>query len=265
MLKYLDIARLLGAGVKCSACGSTRCEQSRWHSKHEREGASGFRPYRCSDCDMRFLAPSGAETERRTINIMAVVLIGFAAILLIEHWLKNADVPAIDPASLVSNSSPEKAAEVLQQAGADGELRMSGTLTYAKPDPAAPADEFDLLKKSAADGKSEAMVRLGRLLAAGEKMPKDETEAAKWIQLAASAGNTEGMLELGRYYRDGTGVKANAVRAYVWLGRAAAERHVDAMRERDVLVQTMSKEELKEGHDQLLPADGLSKVASPAR
>lgn len=91
MLKYFDIARLLGAGVKCPTCSSPRCEQSKWHSQHERLSAASYRPYRCSDCNYRFLASAGAALERPLINGAAVVLVIFAALVAFDIWQESVE------------------------------------------------------------------------------------------------------------------------------------------------------------------------------
>ena len=80
ILKYFDIARLVGAGIKCPACEGTYCRPSRWHSKHEKLGADGYRPYRCEDCTNRFLAAKRAALERTLINAAAGVLLEASAL-----------------------------------------------------------------------------------------------------------------------------------------------------------------------------------------
>ncbi|HSG21703.1 MAG TPA: hypothetical protein VLA64_01960, partial [Azonexus sp.] len=84
MLKYFDVARLVGAGIKCPACNSTRYRQSSWHSKEEKLRSEGYRPYRCDDCEHRFLAAKIASLERTLIN-------GAAGVLLILGVLTVAD------------------------------------------------------------------------------------------------------------------------------------------------------------------------------
>ncbi|MEM1436433.1 MAG: hypothetical protein AAGG11_20455, partial [Pseudomonadota bacterium] len=47
---------------------------------------------------------------------------------------------------------------------------------------------------SAADnGNTGAMVQLAKLLRAGDGVPKDETAALRWLQLAADEGNNEAL------------------------------------------------------------------------
>lgn len=256
MLKHLDIARLVGAGIKCIACGSTHCHQTRWRSKHERLSAEGFRPYRCNDCGNRFLAAKGASTERYLINGTAAGLLAFAVLIGIEVWPSSLDEAATEGMAPSAMASADES-----QAGLQGPLaaahQTADTNPEAGAEPEGVADKVELLRKAAEDGNAEAMVQLGRLLAAGNKTPKDVEQAANWMQLAAAMGNIQGMFELGRLYRDGTGVMRNAIRAYFWFSRAAAAHHADAMQERDELVRTMSHENLREAQKLLLPADWL--------
>lgn len=246
MLKFLDFARLVGAGIKCTACNGTRCRQSKWRSKHERLGFVGYRPYRCCDCDNRFFAASGASLERTLINCAAYALLGFAVLVALELWTEIADAPANQPVRMVAadDADPDVAAPrpAPVETGGDGPARMGD-----EP----PEDQMHnvkLLHKAATNGHTGAMIRLAEILVSGENHPRDLGQAAKWMQLAAAAGSPQGMYELGRYYRDGIGLTPDQVRAYVWFSRAANARHVDAAQQRDLLVRTMSEEKLNEAH-----------------
>ncbi len=245
MLKYFDIARLVGAGIKCPACNGTRYRQSSWHSKEEKLRSDGYRPYRCDDCTNRFLAAKSASIERMLINCAAGVLLILGVLTAAELWLGSLEEPATERMALASTASTEQST-VEYQGDIVMRPRAGNTVSDPKASPEELADKVDLLRKAAEDGHVESMVRLGRILATGDKTPKDVAQAAKWVQLAASTGYPEGMLELVRFYRDGTGLAPNSVRAYVWFSRAAAANHLDAMQERDDLVLTMSDEKLKE-------------------
>lgn len=254
MLKYLDIARLVGSGIKCTACGGTRCRQSRWHSRHEKLSNQGFQPYRCDDCGNRFRAASGASLERTLINSTVYVMLGISVLTAAELWLESDDKPAaghVEPVPAVNTAE----STARYQDGDEAPSRIDIETPVASGPPEDLANNAALLEKAAADGHVGAMVRLGQILATGDARSKDTKQAAKWMQLAAATGNPEGMFELGRYYRDGVGLPQSGVRAYVWLNRAAAARHPGAMYERDVLVRKMSAEELREAHDLTLSED----------
>ena len=254
MLKYLDIARLVGAGIKCTACNGTRCRQSRWHSKHEKLCSQRSRPYRCEDCENRFLAASGASLERTLINSTAYVILGIGVLTAVELWLGSNDNQAAGPVELVSAANTEERT-TRHQEDSEASNRIGNEVPDANGHPEAYANNVALLQKAATDGHVGAMVHLGQILATGDEYPKDPKQAAKWMQLAAATGNAEGMFELGRYYRDGVGLPQNSVRAYIWLNRAATVKHLTAMHERDDLVRTMSAEELREAHNLALSED----------
>jgi len=240
ILKYVDIARLIGAGIKCPTCNGTRCQPSRWHSKHEKLGAQGFRPYRCDQCTHRFLATNGAARERVLINGAAGVLLCLGAFTAADLWFESHDDPKIRPAESAAVAHSEASTTVTK-----AEARMGVNAAEAVEEP---ADLGKKLKNAATDGDVGAMLQLGRALATGEKLPKDVDEAAKWIHLAAATGNAEGMVELARFYRDGLGLPQDPVRAYLVQPGGAAAKHLTALQERDALVRTMSDEKLKEAH-----------------
>jgi hypothetical protein len=245
ILKYVDLARLVGAGLKCPVCTGTHCRRSKWHSKKERLGSQGFRPYRCHDCSHRFLARDGASLERILVNGTAGVVFGFAVLVGVELWLDS-----VDEAKRVRNASAATAHS--EESTTDGPPRLvtDGELIDTGEDPAAARAQKQ--QQAAENGDADAMLQLGRDLATGNQRPKDVEQAAKWVKLAAATGHPDGMLELGRFYRDGLGVTQDSARAYAWLSRAAA-KHPDALQERDALVRTMSKEQLQEAHQLSLP------------
>lgn len=107
MLKYFDIARLLGAGIKCPVCSSQRCQQSKWQSSRERASAASYRPYRCADCNYRFLDTANAALERPLINGAAVVLLILGALLGFEIWLESVEQAELAAAKAkVAESTP---------------------------------------------------------------------------------------------------------------------------------------------------------------
>lgn len=245
MLKFLDFARLIGAGITCPACNGTRCRQSRWRTKHERLSFIGYRPYRCDDCDHRFFAASGASLERTLINGAAYVLLVLAVLTVVELWRESVEAPPgagpLPGAALAKPAAQPPAQAVMAQAAPVSALPSTGKSPEEEQ-----ATNVRSLHKAATDGHPGAMIRLGQILATGENYPRDPRQAAKWMQLAAASGSPQAMYELGRYYRDGIGFTPDPVRAYVWFSRAATARQVDAALERDKLVRTMSEEKLNE-------------------
>ena len=78
----------------------------------------------------------------------------------------------------------------------------------------------------------------------------DEGDVAQAVQQWRSGADEEdarSMLALGRLYRLGVGVLQDDVTAYMWLNLAAARGSLDAARERDELVATMTADARAEG------------------
>ncbi|NTV69187.1 MAG: sel1 repeat family protein [Azonexaceae bacterium] len=255
IFKYVDIARLVGAGLKCPTCNGTDCRHSRWHSKQEKLGSAGFRPYRCNDCTHRFLARDNAAVERLLINGTAALLLCFGVWVVADLWLESVDQPKVVRVVQAAATLPEEGAT-----GAPARLPAGGVAAEASDDPARRAQKQ---QEAAENGDAGAMLQFGRDLATGNNRPKDVAQAVRWVQLAAATGNPEAMLELGRFYRDGVGVTPDSTRAYVWLTRAADARHTDAVLEREALVRTMGEEPLKVAKEMSLPISPAATVIRP--
>jgi hypothetical protein len=255
ILKYLDIAGLVGVGLKCPVCKGTDCRHSRWHSKSEKLGSDGLRAYRCNDCTHRFLASNNASLERIMLNVTAGVLLGFGILLGVDLWLEGVDKPKIARVEAASTAHSEESTT-----GAPTRLLTGGVVADASKDPAARAQKQ---QEAAENGDAGAMLQIGRDLATGNNRPKDVEQAAKWVQLAAATGNPEAMLELGRFYRDGLGVAQDSTRAYVWLSRAVAAKHTGALLEREALVRTMGEEPLKAAQELSLPTQPAAALIRP--
>ena len=255
MLKYLDIAGLVGVGAKCPMCAGVRCRPARWHSKKEKLCSAGSRPYRCTDCTHRFLVRSSAPLERFLINGTALAMLGFGVWVGVEFWFHGEEKSASVPVALAAAANPEEGKD-----GAPIRLRPTGAPAEASDDPAARAQKQ---QEAAENGDVGAMLQLGRDLATGNNRPKDIEQAAKWVQLAAATGNPEAMLELGRFYRDGVGVAQDSARAYVWLSRAAAGKQTDAVLEREALVRTMGEEPLKAAQELSSPTQPVAALVRP--
>ncbi|MDP2880165.1 MAG: tetratricopeptide repeat protein [Azonexus sp.] len=255
ILKYVDIARLVGAGLKCPLCNGTDYRDSRWHSKAEKLGSADFRPYRCNHCSHRFLARGSAALERNLINATAGVMLCFGIFVVVDFWLESVDEPTSTPVALAATAHSEESTT-----GAPNRLLTGGVAAHASDDPAARAQKQ---QEAADNGDAAAMLQIGRDLVAGNNRPKDVGQAAKWVQLAAATGNPDAMLELGRFYRDGVGVAQDSARAYVWLSRAAAARQTDAMLEREALVRTMGEAPLKAAQELSLPTQPVAALIRP--
>lgn len=83
------------------------------------------------------------------------------------------------------------------------------------------ADEAKDLADRAAKGESSAQFELGRRLAAGQGVPKDETAALQWFLKAAAQGHAKAEVGLGSIYAHGFGVKLDWTESIRWYRKAA--------------------------------------------
>jgi TPR repeat protein len=83
--------------------------------------------------------------------------------------------------------------------------------------------------RAAARGDADAARRLGRLLAQGEDVPRDDTVAARVFRQAAEAGSAAAAADLGRMYELGRGVPRDHAEAESWYRKAAAGKSVIGM------------------------------------
>ena len=77
-------------------------------------------------------------------------------------------------------------------------------------------------------GDAHAQYNLGLLLARGQGVEQNHTEAAKWYEKAASQGVPAAQYNLGVMYANGQGVAANPEQAAKWFLKAAEQGVTDA-------------------------------------
>lgn len=133
ILKYFDIARRLGAGIKCPLCSSPRCEQSKWRSQHERLSAASYRPYRCASCNYRFLASSSAALEAPLINGAAVVLLVLGALLAFDIWQENVELAQAAQLEAAAKASGEGGTPAGDAAGDGGSNPLLQAAKSSRP------------------------------------------------------------------------------------------------------------------------------------
>ena len=86
---------------------------------------------------------------------------------------------------------------------------------------------------AAEQGEATSQYNLGVMYAAGEGVPKDDVEAAKWFREAAEQGDANAQSSLGVMYTNGEGVPEDFIEAYAWANIAAAQGNemADSLRE----------------------------------
>ncbi len=88
-----------------------------------------------------------------------------------------------------------------------------------------PAKAEPWVRAAAASGITQAQVRLGRMLLAGEGVPKDQAAALRRFEHAAKAGDADAMNMAGRCHENGWGVPADDAQAAGWYRRSADAGH----------------------------------------
>ena len=88
-----------------------------------------------------------------------------------------------------------------------------------------PQDAAIWIRIAANAGISEAQLRLGRMLLAGDGLPQDQSAAFAWFARAAATDDADALNMLGRCYENGWGVDINPPLAFEHFLRAAQRGH----------------------------------------
>ena len=83
----------------------------------------------------------------------------------------------------------------------------------------------DGLRERAEQGEAAAQAEVGRRYYAGEGVPQDDAEAARWTRLAAEQGHAPAQYSLGLLYFRGRGVAGDDAAAARWYRAAAEQGH----------------------------------------
>jgi len=94
--------------------------------------------------------------------------------------------------------------------------------------PLAAVQHPDGLRERAEQGEAAAQAELGRRYYAGEGVPQDDAEAARWTRLAAEQGHAPAQYSLGLLYFRGRGVDGDDAAAARWYRAAAEQGHPPA-------------------------------------
>ena len=106
-------------------------------------------------------------------------------------------------------------------------------------------------RKAAERGDAPAQYSLGLIYQAGQGVGRDALEAAMWYRKAAEQGYVYAQSILGFMYGDGEGVPTDYVEAYLWLSLAAAAGDGDASDFRDFMDKGMTPEQIAEARRRL--------------
>ncbi len=118
-----------------------------------------------------------------------------------------------------------------------------GFKAYRERDRETALREFKAL---AEQGDPAGQFYLGVMYANGEGVTTDKAEAARWYLLSAEQGYLDAQQKLALSYRFGDGVPQDYVSAHMWYSLAAGQGSIFARIQRDLLVKSMTPEQLAE-------------------
>jgi TPR repeat protein len=87
---------------------------------------------------------------------------------------------------------------------------------------------------------------LGLMYDNGEGVPQDYAVALQWYRKGANQGDAGCQNNLGLMYNKGKGVPQDYVEAYKWYNLAAAKGETNAIQNRDILVRSMTPDQIAE-------------------
>ncbi len=99
-------------------------------------------------------------------------------------------------------------------------------------------------RKAAEKEHVAAQYGLGVIYYKGQGLPQNYNEAIKWYRKAADQGHEKALLNLGIMYHLGQGFPQNYKYAYAMYSLAAAQGNADAVRARDLVAKTLTREQL---------------------
>jgi TPR repeat protein/AcrR family transcriptional regulator len=196
---------------------------------------------------------AGNERERHEIKrrskrtrIVAVALLGPIAILATAAIVLNRNVVTATPSSSTAPEQPQlaEAASKLVNVAPGNPVPQPAPQPPAQPAPpqvtatapAAPSPgqlaataPLDKLTQLATSGDMKAERDLGLKYLAGDGVPANENEAARWLMRAAYRGEPTAEYWLGTLYARGHGVPEDAFQANHWYEAAAQKGNRRAM------------------------------------
>lgn len=251
----------------CPSCGSAETRMSRWRSHDERVRNPGLHPFRCAQCEHRFLARAGGYAGRRRWPVLAA---GASALLLLAIIGATLYVVAGEDEAIHETeqiAAVEPTLEAARKGDLEAQFRLArAALLAPERSKDATREAVEMLRRAAEGGHTGAMIHLGKLYKSGVGTPQNYDVAARWLGEAARAGDPQGMVEFGRLHRSGIGVEQDAVQAYVWFNRAAAALSMEGVQERDSIAIKLAPEDLRRAQALSLEDEGPVRMAdeSPA-
>ncbi|MDN2710309.1 tetratricopeptide repeat protein [Janthinobacterium sp. SUN118] len=166
----------------------------------------------------------------------------------VRGWASK-DMPVAErELALIYQARPERRADALplfEQAARAGDTEAAfelGQMLRA----AAPEQAWPWYRQAAQQGHAKAALMLGLLAANGEGVPKDQAEAARWLDKSSALGNAHAMFLLYNAYREGRGVARDPAKGRELLEEAAHHEYPPAIQELAMTLQ--ADDALRAGH-----------------
>jgi hypothetical protein len=100
---------------------------------------------------------------------------------------------------------------------------------------------------------------------AGESVPQDYAEAAKWYRKAAEQGNAKAQGSLGFIYLMGRGVPQDYVISHMWFNLAGARLSASESKKREIVKHYMDIVDSKMTPAQIAEAQRLAREWKPKK
>jgi TPR repeat protein len=134
-----------------------------------------------------------------------------------------------------------KAADLSPQAG----VKLASMLIDARGVPQDYMQAMTLCQSAAKQNYAPGMFCVGYLYERGLGRPADAKEAAKWYRDASKGGSVAAMMALAKMYWKGEGVGVDRPEAYYLFFQSSRRGLSDAKTQAQVLLQEMTKDEVK--------------------
>ena len=108
---------------------------------------------------------------------------------------------------------------------------------------------LQLVRPLAEQGLAEFQVVLGSMYDAGQGVPQDDAEAARWYLTAADQGDATAQYLLGLMYDEGRGVRQDLILSHMWFSLAASKGARQATKGRDNVARWMTPAEIAEAQE----------------
>jgi len=244
--------------MKCERCNSANVRRSSWKRNERAESHFVYAPYRCRDCEHRFVRIS--RTFLQAVS-GGVALIGFLT-FVVSIYVVSRPPEVTSVLAAQGDFDPDRSLlERAEKGGAEdqytvGLMRLRGdgvTQNYV--------EAMNWFERAARQNHAGAELNLGLLYKNGRGVLQDFSTAGQWFERAARRGNAEAEYQLGTLYKVGEGVEHDLKQAYAWYNLAAAQGYEPAVAAREAITTFMNAAEIEEA--QILSRTLNSSAPSP--